>query len=587
MTESRTKKWWVSALLTAMLFPGSALMAQPFTGQPGEIRTDKPMLVDPPFMVPETSTTFHPRLLPLWMQALSQPDAQTRYQAALAIAKAQALGMPGLEITQNQLAVIAASKDEHAMTRLAAAKALVAMDAREHAEAIWAVSQDLGNDAMLVTGPALARWQHGPAVEAWRKQAADETLSAAVRRSAIESLAAARDAGSRTTLHALAVNAVASPALRLAAARTYGKVTAGDTGPLPELPKVSHEAGSIDNLVRAYLLTGHASDQARDQLVALLTHSDTTVASVAALALLEQTPDRLDASLDQLSQSGDAGLRQVAIRRWIGKADGSSIAGLVKRLGDAQPALRRQAGDGLIQLGESEALKDQVAQGIAGALQASDANVLEQASIAAGQLKLVATADRLVELLDHASREVGLAAAVALRRLQVTESLPGVLTNVQKVTTKDAQLSRDEQGSELIQLLGLMKYEPARETLLKLVPKNSGPVMSRQAAIWTLGHLHADNVDTALATQLMRRVNDNQGMEPEDDLVRYQSIIALGRMKATAQVGGLRAIAGGQDETSHIGAAARWSIGQITDTRPAEPPLSPTNVGGWFLEPTN
>ncbi len=586
MTESRKRKWLVPATLLAMLLPAAPLMAQ--DGQSANGLVDWPMRTDPVVEVPAAPTAFHPRLSAMWMQALSQPDSLTRYQAALAIEAAHAQGMPSLEMTLNRLAIMVAAADEHVMARQAAARAIVAMDAKDHAQALWDASQDLGRDMMFITAPALARWQHGPAIESWRKLVADNQASPALRRMAIEALAQAKDAASRPALHALAMQSDATPDLRLAAARAYVQVVGSDAGQLPALPAASRDVGSIDNVVRVHLLRAHASEAAYRQLLPLLDHADASIATIAGQALLANAPARLDPALAKLSQSGDAGLRKLAIERWIGQAQPTAVTGLAKLLGDEQPELRELAASGLMQLSKNPALASPVSDALLQALKSDHPLVLEQASLAAGELKVAAAADRLVQLLGHESQAIGLAAATSLRKIQVADTLAPALANVQKLLEKDAPQVRDEQAAQLIQLFGLMKYQPANETLRKLVPKNAGPSLSRHAAVWSLGHLHDGTPDTGLASQLLGRINDTQGMEPEDDQVRFQSVIALGRMKATSQVSALQRLASGPDATTHLGAAARWSLGQITGTQPPEPSPPPVvYIGGGFLEPTN
>ena len=86
-----------------------------------------------------------------------------------------------------------------------------------------------------------------------------------------------------------------------------------------------------------------------------------------------------------------------------------------------------------------------------------------------------------------------------------------------------------------------MRYTPADSVLRKYIPKMSGlHPTTRSAAIWALGYLHADKPDNELATQLLERAMDNNPPIPEYPDVRRMAAVALGRMKATPTLDGLR-----------------------------------------------
>src|SRR2546429_9795939 len=72
----------------------------------------------------------------LWLRALERPEAEVRCKAADAIALAQRRGMKGLETTIAPLRVALDRPDQHPTVRLAAARALGTLDAREAAPSL-------------------------------------------------------------------------------------------------------------------------------------------------------------------------------------------------------------------------------------------------------------------------------------------------------------------------------------------------------------------------------------------------------------------------------------------------------------------
>ena len=82
---------------------------------------------------PRTVLRFHPRLKALWLEALARPEADSKRQAADAIAHAHRLGMPGLRETIPRLVAEVEAPDAHPVVRQAVARTLIALDARQGA----------------------------------------------------------------------------------------------------------------------------------------------------------------------------------------------------------------------------------------------------------------------------------------------------------------------------------------------------------------------------------------------------------------------------------------------------------------------
>lgn len=573
-----------TALLALLCCSASAwAQADVDPAAPGDPLIDWPLQQDPKLEVVEGVPTFHPRLASLWMQAFNQPEAQTRYEAAVAIAAAHAQGMQGLGMTLHRLSQIAASQEEHPMARQAAVKAIIALDARDQADTLLQLGRELGQETTLLVDPALARWQYRPAVDRWKERLADATASLTLRRSAAQSLATAGAGDAADVLARVAQDAQTSPALRLDAAKAYSVLAAGNAD-APAVAKAQGKVQGMDALVAVYLLGPHEGQAARQQLAAYAGHSDPAAATIAAQRLLATQPTLLDPLVERFTASGEAALRRIAIERISQRRQASDIQLLAKLLADINPQVGSQARDALIQLAGDDTLKAAANQAIVNAMNNSNTTAVAHAALAAGALGWDHTADTLLKLLDHKDTHVGLAAATALRKLQVESTLPTVLAQVDAHVAQGVNDPQADEAAQLIMLLGLMKHEPARETLVKLVRKNSGPSITRQAAIWALGKLQDGKQDNKLAGQLAARVNDVEGMNPEDDQVRLQAIIALGRFKARNRVTMLQTLSEEAGGTTH-GSAARWAIGQITGDMPVAPEPGERRITGWFLEP--
>jgi len=207
---------------------------------------------------------------------------------------------------------------------------------------------------------------------------------------------------------------------------------------------------------------------------------------------------------------------------------------------------------------------------------------LEQSGLLLGALDHKPAANRLVELLDFQREEVGVAAAWALRKLQIAETLPAMLRRAQK--NKKAPIGGSEQQEQLFQAFGLMRYQPADELLQTYIPKTApGP---RVGAIWALGHLYDGKNPTALVKKLTERVADESTfplMEMRE--VKTWASISIGRMRGRSALKTLRHYWDVEGRNSEFGQATAWAIHQITGEPIPKPTLGLTTIPNWFLRP--
>jgi HEAT repeat protein len=285
---------------------------------------------------------------------------------------------------------------------------------------------------------------------------------------------------------------------------------------------------------------------------------------------------------------------------------------LSKRLDDVHLDVRRKARRLLLELAGDQKWHKQVVEDASAIMQGESWRGLEQATILLVQLDQKQVAGRLVELLQSNRTEVKVSAAWGLRKLDVPETLPGLVRYIEeeikprpvvkapraqtsdqpavKASTSEAPPSvdiRDYTNSQLLQLLGQQKYRPAEALLRRFIPKSAFASLpeSRAAAIWALGMIHEGKIDDALAAALEERLMDSR-RPPEDFRVRWMSAIALGRMKAKNSLESLRSQCPFfKPSSSPISNACGWAIEQITGEKMPPPETLIRYRSDWFLIP--
>src|SRR5262249_42911072 len=131
-------------------------------------RIDSPMYKLPELPVaPREEVTFPEKLLDLWLKALERPEADVKCKAADAIMIAHQRGVKGLDRAVALLVAALARADQHPTARLAVARTLIALDAKESAATLLQQART-GNQQMRdLVEPALSRWKYQPAHAFW------------------------------------------------------------------------------------------------------------------------------------------------------------------------------------------------------------------------------------------------------------------------------------------------------------------------------------------------------------------------------------------------------------------------------------
>jgi HEAT repeat protein len=552
------------------------------------------MYEDPVLKKPVVETTFPPELIDRWLQALARSEREMKRRAALAIADAAARGTPGLDVTVDALCEVLRTPGQDRIVRLTTARALVALDARQ---AVPLLAESTGPEDLEmaeVVEPALARWKETALRERWMERLSADDGRLRLRVLAIRGLTALGETDTLPRLRELAIDRNTPTAVRLEAADALGVMQ--ETGLVDAARQLSNDqsaAAVVDRLVAARMLAGHGGDDAVELLVELATDHQPSVGTIALACLFRIDPSLMLPVIDATVSSRDANVRRWGAEALAARPSRELLAVLAPMLDDRDPAIRRYVCDSLVTLAKDSALRETVTDEGRRVLNGEGWRGQEQAALLLVAMEETTIVSRLIELLDVSRPEANVAAAWGLCQLAVPETAEPVLAVVQRKT--ESWLARepqnpgiDDQLALLCQMLGVLKYSPADGVMRKFIPKGSGlGETCRAAAIWTLGHLHADQVDERLAGELEKRLLDAfNEMEPESWLVCRMAAVTLGRMKATKNLPALQTVLNQASLTSDLGYASAWAIWRLTGEE--IPPLSPIIDPDldWFLIPS-
>ncbi len=585
---------------------------------------DWPMYLDPDLGEIAEMRVFDPQLRALWAAALKQPDVETRRHAAEDIGRAHSLGMK--DLTQF-VPILLAQMDEpkqHPVFVIAACKALMLLEAKQAADSFHRhnlragemgvirgssitpkdakESSGGGIELLLITDPALARWNHEQAKPLWVRRIADVAAPRTVRASAIEAIRIVRHAPAADALRTIVTDrATTDDSLRLAAAQAFAALEVD--GHL-ELARQLADGSSFERVLAAALLKARKGDEVVTLLIKLAADKEPTVASIALQRLLQLDPWLVKPLADGLLKNGDPMVRLHAARALAAQKTPRAIGVLGPHLDDLSPQVRSFIRHQFIVFAADEKLTEAVREQTLALLNGAGWRGIEQACAIVGRLDWEASAPRLMELLPHRRNEVRTAAIVALRRLAIADDamLGKVLAHATKETDeflaeKKKAIAdtarpfrindqRDRQLAQMHQFLGMMKYAPAVPLMKRFIPKDSGFwTESRAAAIWALGKIYEDKADGGVVPLLISRLSDIDPNNPEMVGVRRMSAISLGRMKADAGLKALNVFYDMEKQGLHIGGSCRWAIRHMTGKELPGP--DPRHIGetGWYISP--
>jgi HEAT repeat protein len=582
------------------------------------------MYKSPELSFPDVVIIFPEKAKDLWLRALERPEADVKCQVADAVALAHRRGVTGFESLVDPFIAILDERDQHRAVRLAVARTLIALDARKAAANLLKHAQADGGDLAEVVEPALAQWNYEPARRVWLERVRDPATSPRSLVLAIQGLAAVREKEAADRLREMALaepaaderekrkeekegtrvplsSAVASSSARLEAARALAVLrTEGLEKDAEGLLSDASPRGVPSRLVAASLLRQHKSEDAIRLLQRLADDQEPAVAAIAIARLVEINPDLILSAVERLLANRDAAVRSWAVEALFQRPTDKHLRLLADALDDVHMDVRRKARRSLEQLGTKKEWRDPVIDVAVRMLASRKWRGLEQATILLTLLDHKPSAQRFVELLNFDRGEVAVTAAWGLRKLDVPESLPGVLKYVEKAQKRPVEARRgpdlrdvigvmmDHQLSQLNQFLGRQKYAAADDVLRRYVPRradNSWPEC-RAAAIWALGRIHEGKPDAGLAGLFEQRLNDTRTLPQENEQVRFMAAIGLGRLKAADALPSLRGNRPDSEPSlNFVSNACGWAIEQITGEAMPPPKAIRKPRRDWFLMP--
>ena len=559
----------------------------------GEIQVHFAMDSDPLLKAPEPLVFFPAKNVPLWLTALARPEADLQRRAAEAIAEAHLLGCSDLDDAKPILVQIVAAEKTNSAARLAAARTLVVLEAKESADTLFAASKNFGTELRQVIEPALAKWKFQPIRPLWQQRLKISDTRHRDLMLAIDGVQAASD-GSAVPALLLIVHDQQRPiATRLAAARAAGQIQT--TGLEPEVEQLLKPAAPplVSRLCAVALLKQHHSQAALNLLLRLAQDDEPTIAAEALAALNSSEPKLVLSIGEQVLLNQDANVRLQGIATYVTLATPSRVARLGRLLDDPHRGVRNQIREQLFVLAENAELKASILQSATEVLAGPSWRGHEQAVLLLAALDHKPAAARIAQLLDSPRAEVMVTAAWGLRVLAVQDTLPAIQKKVQRefdlrIKSAVSSLAADAQVGHLCEALGLMKHTPAEPLLQRFIPKllNLGE-FSRSGAIWALGHLHAGVPDEPLGQLLVGRLTESTMLLPaEMPRVRVASAISLGRMQSKSQTERIRGYLGSTGSHDPVSLAIRWAIHEITGE--TFPPLERPKMSAksnWFLQP--
>ena len=554
---------------------------------------DSVMYDDPHFEFPDVIMWFSPSVKPLWRAALNDREADLKQHAATTIVWARRRGMEDL---QEMVAPLTRNLTENSrrVVRLASAEALVALDARDSADALFRRSQLDGLDMAQTVEPALGRWRVPAIRDAWRARLRDPSVDRRRMLIAIRGLGEMDDKRALPDLERIADDGSQLPEIRLAAGDAAGLLSPqGQEARATELADRQSQAGPVDSLLAAKLLRWHSSQEARTLLIRLARHDQSSVAVIALSRLLELDPGLILPIAESRLAKGDVNVRRVVAEALIARPSETTVTQLGKLLADPNPDLRIFVRRSMVTLAESSELRPLIIEQGEQMLDDDRWQPLEQSMKLLVSLEHKGQTRRFIDLLAHSRTEILVTAAWALRKSAVDETLEPLLEFAKQRNGKRKEIlgqdlsgrGLDEQLAQILQFFGQKKYTPAEPFLRTFVPKDFDLEETRGAAIWALGYLHEGKPDAELVADLEERMKDITGMFPELMIVRRFSAISLGRMQARDALPTLEAFGAHIRIEGDVDYACAWSIQQITG-QTFEPPVAAKHMySDFFIEP--
>lgn len=458
--------------------------------------------------------------------------------------------------------------EEPIQSRHAMLSAAVALDDGTHAANLWEAAQ---GDALSrsTVEKALIKWKSPVAVDTWRKRLVDPLCRPADLANAIEGLAAVGVKDATDALKSVLKGNATTETNRYLAAVALGRLNTEGLNDLAQ--QVLDSDIEQHHLIAASLLSQHTGSRTLEQVIKTFIDGSNVAQFEAARALVAHFPDAAREYAPQMVAHADSNVRNLVLGLLDKLSDEASLRLQAKLLDDHNIDNRRLAGKQLVKKA-TEGQRTLVDGFITEHLNGEPWPGIEQAVLMAVGLQDRSRCAKLVELLEHPRDEVNMHAGWALMELaQDPEILASIVPHVEKATdflvkmgVQPPYVKTDTiRLSFLFEAFGRNKYESVQPLLMKYVPKNEYKCgyPSRASAIWALGQLNKGKDNSSLRMALCERIADQNPYMPEDELVRFGCILALGEMGFADSLPTLKKFNEGKPYP--IGYACDWAIEQI------------------------
>ena len=555
----------------------------------GGIDVDTVFQTDPPFPEVEVVVRPWPKRQEIWLLALARPEVELQVRAADAIARAHQGGVPGMKKTVPNLMTALTADDAHPLLRLAAARTLIVLDARESAEVLMNLVRREGapqTELAELVEPGLTAWNYTPMHAVWLERLRTQRFGGRMLVLAIRAAASTQLTESVPELLELVQNREAPPHVRLESARALVTIqSAGHESAARQILSRAASNARIESLLAAILLSRHSSPDVLPLLQELADHPEPAVVAIALQRLLEIAPVLVEPMNSRIAVHSDTNVRKLAVRILQEQGTVSAVKLLGGMLDDVHPTVRKMAQGSLVLLDQLAELRPVVREVAMQMLTSGRRRAMEQAAIVIGGVDHEPASERLIELLDSDHPFVAVAAAWALRRLLVPATAEPILEKV-RMQTKEfphAPPNPDwnekkvaalyQQRGHLIEALALMRHRDVVPLLLACLPTPPAPPGAyreaqelRVQAIWALGHIFRDDPQPEIVARLTERLQT-----PDDTAARGKTLIqpmaavSLARIGAVETLDLLRGLYAPGDKYSDLRYGCAWGVSWMTN----------------------
>ncbi|MBL8815447.1 MAG: hypothetical protein JNL58_05420 [Planctomyces sp.] len=553
------------------------------------------MDLQPAFVAPPEIRRIDPRLQPLFDRTLRESgDPEFLEIAALSLAR----------IAREKHGDIASSVDVLTQTmtssqdlriRQACALALIQSESISSAPQLLDFTAKADDSIRLVIEPSLARWKFKPAAEVWMGRLSNRLESSSGIRLACEGLITLESVEAAEVLQRELDDRSNPFPRRMASAAALARL-----GPQRALTSASAlSTGPVSDRLLAVAASANQQAESTQLLSRLCIDESQAVASAAWLTLFDQNADALKPLLETGRKHSDAVVRMTSARVMNRFPTPEYCTWLNELLSDAHIEVRNVARQMLVlNAAADETLRlqiiDQAATKISG--NPADWQGIEQALLVLGQVRSARHSLACLPLLTNGRAEVEVTAAWLMHlypdpnaecRLAVLKQIEDREALLKTVDDDpDMVLNAGFQLAHLFQLCGLLRERSQLQLLSENYSKTCrGGEVKRAAAMWAIGLSHENEPLPEIVGQLESRVRDRTGPNPEREVVRRMSVMALGWMNSSSSEETLKDSWKMDPPVALIPQSARWVMLRLGLEELPEPKGDTVGVGGWKLLP--